>query len=166
MTRRGHLLATLFGAALFGLSACGGNVGPGEKPLIGAWEQDGIINAGAPGQGVSIENARVVYNKDGSSTYNAELVISQAGTPQDLSRFRLDADVDWVLEETVLTRTLGEMRVSPTADTEQAREAAAAYQQGLAGSPPAVFIVQSVDKSALELLDPDTGETLRFRRAR
>lgn len=144
------------------LTACGGG-GPGldGDALVGRWIlQDGPTDVG---DGVRLEDTVVEYGVDGTSDYSARMVVAPAGG--ETVTLRLDGDVRWRLEETVLTRTLERMDVTPETETDAARQLADMYAQGLNASPPARFIVQRLDEETLELLDPDTGDTLRFARA-
>ena len=154
---------TLFAAAFLALSACGGGgVGPDADGLVGSWTLDEASAPDTPG--VTLSEVRVRYDADGTSDYAARMVVpgpDGGGTVALL----LDGDVRWTLDETVLTRTLEQMRVSAAAPSAATDEIAALYAQGLNSSPPARFIVEALTDTELVLLDPDTGDTLRFVRS-
>lgn len=159
MTHRIRILAPV----LLGgwLAACGASPGPDSDVLLGAWSLSTDVEVDAT---TDIEDTRIVYRPDGTSDYSAVLRVADPGAPGGSRAFDLDADVRWTLEETVLTRTLDAIEVTPRADTPQDREIAALYRADLSSSPPSRFIIESAGETELRLLDPDTGETLVFAR--
>ena len=144
------------------LGACGGDVGPPQNDLVGVWAMEDPQIAVDGAQAVQLSDVRVTYRGDGTSDYAARLQApGEDGTPIALL---LDGDVRWTLEETVLTRTLEQMQVSAAEPSAANDQIAALYAQGLNSQPPARFIVEALDDAQLVLLDPETGDTLRFTR--
>ena len=155
-----RITATL-GAALV-LAACGGGapdeVGPGETALIGTWVAP---DAERLDDQLTRSDVTITYEPDGTSDYAATLVFASNGTEE---RLRMDGDVSWTLDETILTRTLNAMRVESDSGSETGRELAAQFEAIFNVTPPVTLIVQTVDEARLELLDPDTGEITAYER--
>jgi hypothetical protein len=151
-------MITGLGLGLIGCSD--GGVGPKPSSLIGSWSmtEDVVIDSGA--QDITLNTVKVIYDADGTSDYFATMRV--ADPVGSVSTFALKGDVRWVLDETILTRTLETMSVTANQDSEESRELAALYEQGLNASPPARFIVEQLDETTLLLLDPETGEQIRF----
>ena len=156
----------LGGLAAVMLAGCGGGtpaeVGPGDNALIGTWQQQGEIPS-ADGS-VVLSEGTVSYAADGTSRMDAVMVVNAPPLPATDQRYRMRADVTWTLDETVLTRSLGTITLSPETETEQSRDIAAQYQAALNASPPARYIVEQLDDSSMALLDPDNGNTIRYKR--
>lgn len=146
------------------LTACGGpkEVGPGDNLLIGEWTQDSPISSA--GGAVELSDGVVYYAEDGTSRMTAVMSLNAPELPESDRRYRMQADVNWTLDETVLTRTLGTITLKPETETEQSRIIAQQYEAGLNQSPPVRYIIETLDESTLALLDPDTGSTLRYTR--
>lgn len=146
------------------LIACGSGIGPQEKALLGTWslaEEQPISDT------ASLTQTQITYLKDGLSLYEAVLVVDP---PESLPvQLAVEARVAWTLEETVLTRALQSMAVMPMSGTGAAPsdiELAMAkdYQDAFLTSPPAQFIIQTLDETQLVLLDPIDGSLLTFAR--
>ncbi|WP_298914472.1 hypothetical protein [uncultured Algimonas sp.] len=158
-TIRGAIIGLVAGLGLTVLAACNGSVGPDQDGLIGTWVQDGAAQTDAA---LVVENAVVTYAPDGLSDFEADMTLTQPGTaPQT---FGIAADVTWTLEETVLTRTLRDVRVSPKTATPESEAVARALEEAYRASPPGRLIVEDLDETHLTLLDADTGATLRYTR--
>ncbi len=146
------------------LAACGGpaEVGPGDSQLIGEWRQASQITSG--GGAVELSDGVVTYHADGTSRMTAVMSLMDPGLPDTDRRYRMQADVTWTLDETVLTRSLGKITLRPETETEQSAMLARNYEAGLNQSPPVRYIIETLDADTLALLDPDTGETIRYTR--
>ena len=155
----------LSGLAALSVAACGGapaEVGPGDNALIGTWEQVGSIPS-ADGS-VELVEGTVTYRADGTSRMDAVMAVNAPPLPETDRRYRMRADVTWTLDETILTRSLGTITLTPETETEQSRIVAAQYEAGLNASPPVRYIVEQLDAEAMTLLDPDNGNTIRYAR--
>ena len=142
------------------LSACSqGPVGPDPDLLIGTWVQDGVAQTDPS---LNVTNAVITYQPDGTSDFDAVMTVTQnAGIPE---RFSIEADVAWTLEETVLTRTLQEVRITPDIATPEANAIARVLEDAYRASPPGRLIVDQLDETTLVLLDADLGSTLTYQR--
>ncbi len=154
-----NLCMALAGMAV--LAACGSpDVGADRALLVGSWAQQGATQTDPA---LVVENAVVTYEPDGTSDFRATMTLTQAdGIPE---RFVIEADVAWTLEETVLTRTLRDVSVTPDISTPRGDNMATALEEAYRNSPPGRLIVERLDETQLELLDADTGVTLAYVRA-
>lgn len=148
---------------LFGLlviTACSrGPVGPDPALLVGTWVQDGVAQADPS---LSVDNAVITYQADGTSQFNAVMTVTENdGIPE---RFSIAADVAWTLEETVLTRTLQDVRITPDISTPDAETLARVLEEAYRASPPGRLIIEQLDETNLVLLDADLGSTLTYSR--
>lgn len=140
------------------LIACGGgNIGPDERLLYGTWAQDGVTQADPT---VLVENAVITYEPDGTSDFSAVMTVTQNnGIPE---RFTIAADVNWSLEETVLTRTLQDVTITPDISTADADAMARILADAYRNSPPGRLIVEQVDGVTMALLDVETGSIMTY----
>ncbi len=151
----------LAGGLTIGLIGCSaGDVGPDPSELIGTWSMTESVVIDSGGQDMALDNVKVIYEADGTSDYLAQMRVSDADG--SASTYTLIGDVQWTLDETILTRTLNTMSVTANQDSENSRELAALYAEGLNASPPARFIIEQLDETTLRLLNADTGEQVRF----
>lgn len=149
-------LTFLFGAFL--LIACGEPpVGPDESLLYGTWAQDGITQADPS---VTVSDGVITYAPEGQSSFTG--IMTFYPPEQDAIRFDIQADVSWVLEETVITRTLQQVSVTPQIPTPEADDLARAFEDAYRASPPGRLIVQYVNPTELIVLDADAGAMLRY----
>lgn len=142
------------------LVACSrGPVGPDPDMLVGTWEQDGVAQTDPS---LVVTNAVITYRPDGTSDFSAVMTVTQnAGIPE---RFSIEADVAWTLEETVLTRTLQDVRITPDISTPEADALAEVLEDAYRASPPGRLIIDRLDETTLVLLDADMGSTLTYQR--
>lgn len=150
-------LVALFGVLL--LTACGGEppIGPDESLLYGTWAQDGITQADPS---VTVSDGVITYAPNGVSSFTGVMTFYQPG--QDPIRFDIAADVNWVLEETIITRTLKEVTITPQIPSEGVDAIAEAFEEAYRASPPGRLIVQYVNPTELIVLDADAGIMLRY----
>ncbi len=157
MSRLIQSFTVLIGA--FIIMACQGDVGPDKSLLIGTWAQQGAAQTDPT---LVVENAVITYAQGGRSTFNGIMIITENdGIPE---RFSIAATVGWTLEETVLTRTLQDVKVTPDISTPEADELARALENAYRNSPPGRLIIETLDAETLALLDVDTGTTLTYDR--
>lgn len=142
------------------LVACGrAPIGPDPALLHGTWAQDGVAQTDPS---LRVDNAVITYRPDGTSLFQAVMTVTENnGIPE---RFSIEADVAWTLEETVLTRTLQEVRITPDISTPEADALARVLEDAYRASPPGRLIVEYVDPDRLVLLDADFGTTLTYQR--
>lgn len=168
MTRPRRLIANIWLSLLSiaMVTACGqGPVGPDEDAVLGVW----VLDSDQPlNQIAYLSDTRISYEEDGQSSYQAQLRITEPDAP--VSTMVIQADVRWSLEETILTRELQSVEVTPvteggSAPTQAQLDYAQAYEDGFDGSPPAQFIVEAVNDAQLVLIDPVSGDMLAFNRA-
>lgn len=150
----------MVGLGLLVLIACSrGPVGPDPDLLLGTWVQDGVAQTDPS---LSVTNAVITYQPDGTSNFEAVMTVTQnAGIPE---RFSIEADVAWTLEETVLTRTLQDVRITPDISTPDAEALARVLEEAYRASPPGRLIIDQLDETTLVLLDADMGSTLTYQR--
>lgn len=150
----------ILGLGLLVLMACSrGPVGPDPALLVGTWAQDGVAQTDPS---LSVDNAIITYRADGSSDFNAIMTVTENhGIPE---RFTIQADVSWTLEETVLTRTLQDVRITPDIATPEANALAEVLENAYRASPPGRLIIEQLDGTTLVLLDADFGTTLTYQR--
>jgi hypothetical protein len=111
---------------------------------------------------VQLRDIRIDYDRDGTSDYRATMLMGEPGAePQ---RFDLEADVDWSLEETVITRTLTSITATPAAPTADFDNMARSIERAYMQTPPVNLIIQTLDAERLVLLDPETGQTQSYGR--
>lgn len=159
---RSRLVSVALASGLtIGLIGCSGSgVGPDPSELIGRWSMTESVVIDSGTQDMTLDNVKVIYEADGSSDYLAQMRVSNPDG--SVFTYTLVGDVQWTLDETILTRTLNAMSVTANQDSENSRELAALYEQGLNSSPPARFIIEQLDETTLRLLNADTGEQVRF----
>lgn len=149
-------LAVLFALGL--LAACSEpSVGPDESLLYGTWAQDGVAQADPT---LLVSDAVITYGPNGQSSFDG--VMTYAQPEQDPIQFDIRADVDWELEETVVTRTLKQVEITPKLPSDMADQYARAFEEAYRSSPPGRLIVQFVDPDELIVLDADTNTMLRY----
>ncbi|MEM9599821.1 MAG: hypothetical protein AAF926_02240 [Pseudomonadota bacterium] len=151
------VLILLYGCILVACGNGGNGIGPNPALLYGTWAQDGLAQADPD---MIVDQAVVAYRPDGTSTFTAMMTVRLPDTLPIL--FDIKVDVNWSLDETVVTRTLETVTVTPREPSSDmdafARQLEAAYR----ASPPGRLIVQYADANELVFLDPDTGALLRY----
>lgn len=162
-TRTSHVLsaarrlALMIGAMVF--AACG-NIGPDAEQLHGTWVQDGPTQTDPA---LTVSDAVIVYAPDGTSTFDAVMTLTQnQGIPE---RFNIEASVLWTLQETILTRTLQSVTVTPDISTPAADTLAKQLEAAYRESPPGRLIIDTIDDTQMILIDGDTGSMLRYERS-
>ena len=137
------------------ITACGGDIGPDESLLYGTWEQDGAAQTDPT---LVVEQAVITYQPNGISTFDAIMTLTENnGIPE---RFSITANVLWTLEETILTRTLKDVTVTPDISTPDADALADAFENAYRESPPGRLILDTLDDTKLVVIDGDTGANL------
>ena len=149
----------LGGIAAILITACSGDIGPDESLLYGTWEQDGAAQTDPT---LVVEQAVITYQPDGISTFDAIMTLTENnGIPE---RFSITANVLWTLEETILTRTLKDVTVTPDISTPEADALADAFENAYRESPPGRLIIDALDDTKLVVIDGDTGANLTYLR--
>lgn len=158
MTSTFRIWALALGLTVF--AACSrGPVGPDPALLVGTWVQNGVAQTDPT---LKVDNAVITYSDDGTSRFEAVMTVTENdGIPE---RFRIEADVNWTLVETVLTRTLQDVRITPDISTPDADALARALENAYRNSPPGRLIIEQLDETTLVLLDADLGSTLTYSR--
>ncbi|MGB6229708.1 MAG: hypothetical protein WBF53_06225 [Litorimonas sp.] len=145
------------------LVACGGNIGPDRDDLVGRWAQAPTAEQIADSAGaVRVEDVVVEYRADGTSRLDGRLVVSR--DEAEPLAFELNTDVAWSLDETVLTRTLRGVSLTPADPSPDAAALARELERQYGQVPPGRQIVEALDAGELVVTDVETGERMRFTR--
>ena len=151
------------------IASCSGNqdIGYDADDLLGVWT---MVGDTTPSETTRLSDVEILYAKDGTSTYDALLTISDTPDDDKPIRLKLDGDVRWSLEETVLTRTLQSMTVSPlpsdgeSAPSDEAKMLAEGYQAGFSETPPTLLLIETLTDNTFIVLDTATQDRITFER--
>lgn len=152
-------LALLFGCLLVACGNAETGVGPNPSLLYGTWAQDGLAQADPD---MVVDQAVVEYRPDGTSTFDALMTLTLPETAPIL--FDIRVDVNWTLDETIVTRSLDNVTVTPREPGPETNAFARQLEAAYRASPPGRLIVQYADANELVFLDPDTSAMMRYLR--
>lgn len=130
--------------------------------MIGEWTQDTNITMSAAGQSFTIMNGQVEYERDGTSSIEAMLVVD--GLPDGENSYRIELDGTYVLNGSELTETFTGAEVEPVMASAKTRTIAAAIQTALAAAGPTSSVVVRADEDMLVRRVDALGATLRYTR--
>ena len=153
-------LAALVLPLLVACSGGGATDVPDAKLILGDWVQVETENTEAE----RLENSRVTYADDGTSVSTGRIVIDNPAIPEAARRYDMRADVTWSIVESVLTRELQSVELTPVTVTPQSTEFADLYEAGLMRNDRVTYLIQDLDAERLVLLNPESNETVEYRR--